>query len=95
MKARTKGEKSRHTISSLQIGQASCAPAAAGAADIEVSPFSNEMREVRSWVSDDENCEADACEPRETLLVDGERTLVLLVLLGCGEDEAAGVKAFA
>lgn len=51
------------------------------------------MREVKSWVSDDENCEADACEPRETLLVDGERTLVLLF---CGEDEAAaGVKAFA
>lgn len=45
------------------------------------------MREVRSWVSDDENCEADACEPRETLLVDGERTL--LGLLGCGEDKAA------
>jgi hypothetical protein len=37
-----------HTISSLQIGQESWAPGAAGAADIEESPFSMEMREVRS-----------------------------------------------
>ena len=47
------------TISSLQIGQASWAPAAAGAADIDVSPFSSEMREVKSCVSA-EYWEADA-----------------------------------
>lgn len=41
-------KKRKHTISSLQIGQASCAPAAAGAADIEVSPFSNEILEIKS-----------------------------------------------
>jgi hypothetical protein len=39
------------TISSLQIGQASCAPAAAGGAGMEVPTLSREIREVRSWVS--------------------------------------------
>jgi hypothetical protein len=72
-----------HTISSLQIGQESWAPGAAGAADIEVSPFSKEMREVRSWASED-NCDTDACEFRETLLAAGESTL-----LGCGDGAAA------
>jgi hypothetical protein len=38
----------KHTISSLQIGHDSCAPGAAGGADIEVLPFSRDMREVRS-----------------------------------------------
>jgi hypothetical protein len=38
----------KHTISSLQIGQESFDPEAAGVADIEVSPLSIEMREVRS-----------------------------------------------
>lgn len=42
-----------HTISSLQMGQDSCAPVAAGAAEIEVSPFSREIREVRSCVSEE------------------------------------------
>lgn len=42
------GYGSKHTISSLQIGQESWAPGAAGAADMEVSPFSIDMREVRS-----------------------------------------------
>lgn len=42
------------TISSLHIGQAKCAPEAAGAADMEVSPFSSEIRDVRSCVSVDE-----------------------------------------
>lgn len=48
-------------------------------ADIEVSPFSIEMREVRSWVSV-ESCDA-ACELRETLLVVGESTRGF----GCGD----------
>jgi hypothetical protein len=68
------------TISSLQMGQESWAPGAAGAADIEVPPFSMEMREVRSWVSD-ENCDTDVCELRETLLAAGESTLGF----GCGD----------
>lgn len=42
------GHGNKHTICSLQIGQESCAPGAAGAADIDVSPFSIEIREVRS-----------------------------------------------
>lgn len=45
------------------------------------------MREVRSWVSD-ENWDAEACELRERLLAEGERTF------GCG-DGAEGGRAFA
>lgn len=48
-----------HTISSLQMGQDSCAPVAAGAAEIDESPCSREIREVRSWVSA-ENWEVEA-----------------------------------
>lgn len=36
------------TISSLHIGQARAPPAAAGVAEMDVSPFSKEMRDVRS-----------------------------------------------
>ena len=62
------------TISSLQIGQARWELEAAGAADVDDPPFSTEMREVRSWVSD-ENCEAEVCELREMLLADGDTAL--------------------
>lgn len=62
-----------HTISSLQIGQASCAPVAAGAADIEVLPFSKDILEVRSCVSSD-GWDVDVCELSDRLLVDGDRT---------------------
>lgn len=72
-----------HTISSLHIGHESCAPGATGAADIEVSPFSNDIREVRSCVPE-ENCDADVCELRETLLAVGESTL-----FGCGDGDGA------
>lgn len=53
---------------------------------MEVSPFSREMREVRSWVAD-ENCDTDVCELRETLLAVGDSTLGF----GCGDgaDESA------
>lgn len=70
----------------MQIGQVSRAPGAAGAADMEVLPFSREMREVRSWVAD-ENCDTDVCELRETLLAVGDSTLGF----GCGDgaDESA------
>lgn len=53
---------------------------------MEVSPFSREMREVKSWVSV-ENWDADVCELRETLLAVGDSTLGF----GCGDgtDESA------
>jgi hypothetical protein len=47
---------------------------AVGAVDVDASPFSTEMREVKSWVSD-ENCEAEVCEFREMLLADGDTAL--------------------
>lgn len=81
LKHRNAGGK--HTISSLQIGHESCAPGATGAADIEVSPFSRDIREVRSCVPE-ENCDADVCELRETLLAVGESTL-----FGCGDGDGA------
>ena len=70
----------------MHIGHESWAPGAAGAADIEVSPFSKDIREVRSWVSA-ENCDAEVWELRETLLVVGDSTLGF----GCGDgtDESA------
>lgn len=77
-----------HTISSLQIGQESWAPGAAGAADIEVPPFSRDILEVRSWVSED-ICDADVCELMETLLAAGESTL-----FGCGDGAAARALGF-
>ena len=47
--------------------------AAAEEADIDVPPFSHDIREVRSCASDG-NGDADACESKETLLAEGDRT---------------------
>lgn len=77
------------TISSLQIGQASCGAEAAGAADMEVSPFSREIRDVRSCASG-ENCDVEACELKDTLLADGERARAL----GCGDGAGTGGERF-
>lgn len=73
------------TISSLHIGHASCEPDTAGAADMEVSALSREIREARSCASG-ENCEVEACELRDRLLVEGDSRP-----LGCGDEvEVAG-----
>lgn len=39
-----------------------------------LSPFSRDIRDVISWVSE-ENCDAEACELSDTLLAEGDRTL--------------------
>jgi hypothetical protein len=59
------------TISSLQIGQIILALAAAAAEAREVSPWSTEIREVRSWLSKDGGVETP--EPNERVLAEGER----------------------
>lgn len=55
------------------MGHASWLLAAAEEADIDVPPFSHDIREVRSCASDG-NGDADACESKETLLAEGDRT---------------------
>jgi hypothetical protein len=57
---------------------------------MDVAPFSKEIREVRSCVSD-ENWEAEACELRERLLADGDKMLGFC----CGDSvDAAAARAF-
>lgn len=62
------------TISSLQIGQAREVLAGVAGAGPGRSPFSRDIRDVRSCKSE-EGCEADVWELRERLLADGDRAL--------------------
>jgi hypothetical protein len=59
-------DRQQHTICSLQIGQESSAPGAAGAADIEDSPFSIEMREARDHVAEDAGWRSCSGQPKRS-----------------------------